>query len=205
MGKTDKGLAELIRKKTLDLLMTKEPEEISTREIAKECGVSATSLYYHYKDKESLFEAVKIDCLNHMDNFIAKRTAGPEKSGPIRDPSGGIYRKGLAAFRDWAFANPRMAVLVMGRFKANVGADRAELDKYYRSTYLAKTMLDRGVKAGQVKSSDTLLDANLCIAALWGAIEAVLLNRTDPKYWNKGIQFTNKMIDLLVSALVQGY
>jgi len=48
-----------------------------------------------------------------------------------------------------------------------------------------------------------MLDANLCIAALWGAIESVLLNRTIPQYWSKSgsVNFTDKMIDLLLESL----
>jgi AcrR family transcriptional regulator len=34
-----------IREKALELLMEKEPEELSMREIAKVCGVTATTLY----------------------------------------------------------------------------------------------------------------------------------------------------------------
>lgn len=188
-------LAALIRRKTLGLLMKNEPEEISMRKIAGECGVSATSLYYYYKDKESLFEEVKLDCLKTMDDFII------ESVKPGGDPRAAM-REALKAFRDWAFANPRISLLIMGRFKANTKADKARLEKYYQSTLLGKKILDGIVAAGKSKSRDTLLDTSLCIAALWGAIEQVLLNRTIPKYWNRGVLFTDKMIDLCCSAII---
>jgi AcrR family transcriptional regulator len=193
VAKTD--LAATIQKKTLDLLMNREPEEISMRNIARECGVSATSLYYYYKDKESLFEVVKLNCLNALDDFITKSVK------PGGDPVAAM-RVALGAFRDWAFANPRMSLLIMGRLKANTEANQAQLEKYYRSTMLGKKILDGIVAAGKSKSKDTLLGASLCIAALWGAIEQVLFNRTIPKYWNKGILFTNKMIDFCCSAIL---
>jgi AcrR family transcriptional regulator len=194
MRNSDSNLAEKIRQKTLELLMDKEPEEISMRELARECGVSATSLYYYYKDKEALFDALKKDCLKDMDHFIMKKTAK-------RDPVTAL-RTGLGAFRDWTFANPRIAILVMGRLKANITADREELKHYYHSNMFAKQILDQAVAAGLSKSRDTLLDASLCIAALWGAIESILLNRTIPRYWNNEIYFTNKMIDLCCKAVL---
>jgi len=198
MGKPETDLAPRIREKTLELLLEKEPEEISTRDIAKACGVTATSLYYYYKNKETLFTEVKLDCVEKMDKFILGQIS--KKAGKKNE-----LRTGLEAFRDWAFANPRMALLVMGRLKADTMAEPEKMKKYYQSTVIAKTILDKAVKARFSKSKDTLLDVSLCIAALWGAVESVLLKRTVPQYWSKrgGLVFTNKMIDLLLTSLAE--
>ncbi|MCL1928131.1 MAG: TetR/AcrR family transcriptional regulator [Treponema sp.] len=207
MGKPETDLAPRIREKTLELLLEKEPEEISTRDIAKACGVTATSLYYYYKDKETLFTEVKLCCVEKMDKFISgqvtKKTLKSHKSGKRLNPFDEV-RIGLTAFRDWAFTNPRIALLVMGRLKADIREDPEKMNKYYQSYFLAKVLLDKAVKAGLSDSKDTLLDVSLCIAALWGAIESVLLNRTIPQYWPKrgGLNFTNKMIDLLLTSLM---
>jgi len=207
MSKPETDLAPRIMEKTLVMLMKKEPEEISTRDIAKACGVTATSLYYYYRDRETLFTEIKLCCIEKMDQFItekiAKKTSDYHKKGKKLTTLDEI-RAGFEAFRDWAFANPRIALLVMGRLQADTQADPEKMKKYYRSTFFAKTMFDKAVKAGLLKSGDTLLDASLCIAALWGAVESVLLNRTVPKYWSKrgGIEFTGKMIDLLLSSLM---
>jgi len=207
MAKPETDLAPRIRAKTLEMLLEKEPEEITTRDIAKACGVTATSLYYYYKDRDALFTEVKLDCIEKMDTYIAEQIAkkGSKngKQGKKINPVDEV-RAGLEAFRDWAFANPRIALLVMGRLKADTQADSEKMKKYYQSTVLAKTVFDRAVQAGSSKSKDTLLDASLCITALWGAIEAVLLNRTIPQYWTKrgGLELTNKMIDLLLSSLM---
>ena len=208
MGKPETDLATRIRDKTLELLLEKEPEEISTRDIAKACGVTATSLYYYYKDREAIFTEIKLHCIGKMDEFIsgqvAKKIIKQRKSGKKPD-IGEEVRVGLEAFRDWAFASPRIALLVMGRLKADTQADPDKMKKYYQSTVFAKDLLDRMVRAGLLNSKDTLLDASLCIAALWGAIESVLQNRTIPHYWSKrgGIEFTDRMIDLLLASLVR--
>ena len=207
MGKPETDLGPRIRDTTLELLIEKEPEEISTRDIAKACGVSATSLYYYYKDKESLFTEIKLFCIKKMDKFISGKLAEKKlkllREGKNLNPPEEI-RLGLEAFRDWAFANPRISLLVMGRFRADTQSDPEKMDRYYQSTVLAKTVLDRAARAGFISGKDTMLDANLCIAALWGAIEMVLLNRIIPKYWpqGEGIEFTNRMIDLLLTGLM---
>jgi AcrR family transcriptional regulator len=208
MSKPKTDLAPQIKEKTFELLLEKEPEEISTRDIAKVCGVTATSLYYYYKDKEALFNEVKIDCITLMDEFITeyvtKKAKKFIKSGKKWD-SLEEMRAGFEAFRDWAFASPRVALLVMGRLKADTEPDSEKMKKYYKSTDFAKTVLDKAVKTGLLYSKDTMLDANLCISALWGAIESVLLNRTIPQYWSKtgSINFTNKMIDFLLESLTR--
>jgi AcrR family transcriptional regulator len=206
MGKPETDLSPRIRDKTLELLLEKEPEEISTRDIAKACGVTATSLYYYYRDKEALFTEVKLCCIEKMDKFISSQTA--RKISKYRQQGKNInpieeLRAGLEAFRDWAFANPRIALLVMGRLKADTRSDPEKMDKYYRSTLFAKTIIDRAVQAGLSGSKDAMLDASLCIAALWGAIESALLNRVIPQYWSQrgGLNFTNRMIDLLLASI----
>ena len=207
MGKPETDLALRIQKKTLELLLEKEPEEISTRDIARACGVSATSIYYYYKDKETLFTELKVFCIREMDEFIAGQISIKLSKQRRQDGIGDTIaeaRAGFEAFRDWAFANPRMAHLVMGRLKADTSKDPEKMAKYYRSTLFAKSILDRAVKEGFSSSKDTMLDASLCIAAIWGAVESVLLKRTIPKYWtrNKGLIFTNSMIEMLLAQLI---
>ena len=208
MGKPKTDLAPRIRQKTLELLMEKEPEEISTRDIAKACGATTTCIYYYYKDKETLYMEIKLYCIEEMDKFITnqveKEIKKNQKAGKKTNPLIEI-RAGLEAFRDWAFKNPRIALLVMERLKADTLADQEKMQKYYKSTISLKTLADKAVHAGFIKSKDTLLDVSLCISALWGAIESVLLNRTIPQYWTlKGkIIFTDKMIDLLLASLAR--
>ena len=208
MPKVATNLAAFIRDKTLELLLEKEPEEITTRDIAKACGVTATSLYYYYNDRESLFTEVKLCCIEKMDKVIAERivklSGKGSRTGGRPNPLGEA-RVGFEAFRDWAFDNPRIALLIMERLKPDTCDDPEKMKKYYRSTMFAKETIDKLVKTGVSDSKDTLLDACLCIAALWGAIEFVLLNRTHPQFWTRrgGLHFTDNMIDLLLTSLVR--
>lgn len=195
MRTADPELIPRIKEKTLELLMQKEPEEITMREIAQACGVSATTLYYYYRDKDALFEEVKLWRLEAMDAFIVSKTAGIEDSAAA-------IKAAFTAFRDWAFENPRISLLIMGRLKANHSGG----EEYYRSTFFGKTLLERAVRDGRARTrtGDPLLDTSLTISALWGAIETVLLNRTLPEYWDKGILFTDKMIELCCSVILKG-
>jgi AcrR family transcriptional regulator len=188
-------LEKKIKNECLKLLLKKEPEQIGMRDIALACGVSPTSIYYYYQDKDSLFEAIKLDCLAEMDRYIGDKTAGCTDSVSC-------LRQALSSFRDWAFENPRIAVMIMGRLKANLDPASAEFERYYRSSNYGKELLDRAVAEGKAVSSDTLIDSALYIAAVWGAVEAVILNRTSPEFWDKGLYFTDRMIDLCCSSML---
>jgi AcrR family transcriptional regulator len=186
-------LERRIRQAGLALLLEKEPEEIGMREIAGACGVSATTIYYYHADKDSLFDAIKLDCIAEMDEYIRSR-ADTEGTALAR------IRIGYRAFRDWCFAHPRIALLIMGRLKPN-RSPRAEIQEpYYRSNEYARRQLEKAVAEGSFSCADTRLANALHVAAVWGAIESVLLNRTDPEYWDKGVYFTDNMIDLLIPA-----
>jgi AcrR family transcriptional regulator len=214
-------LERAIRRECLDLLMVKEIELIGMRDIAARCGVSATTIYHYYADKDALLEAVKLDCLASMDEAILDRIGGT--TGAVAR-----LRIGMKAFRDWAFANPRIALLVMNRFKPNIAMNEQDFEKYYHMQNLALELLnavyaDAGKRpAGQRTGThrtgtqrmgahrtaaslgdgpDAKLESSLMIASLWGGIEAILMKRTLPGYWDKGVEFTDVLIERLLAGI----
>jgi AcrR family transcriptional regulator len=206
MAKPESDLVPRIREKTLALLFEKAPEEITMRDIAKACNVTATSIYYYYKDKDTLFTDIKLICLANMHKDIQVKTEKKITSYKIsHEGSNLLYelQAGLEAFRDWAFENPRIAILIMGRFKPDAIMTQEDLDTYYESTFFGQSFLEKAAEAGIIHSYNTMLDTSLCVSALWGAIESVLLKLTVPQYWSKqeSIDFTDKMIELLLTAL----
>ena len=70
MRKANVEIMPLIKQRTLELLMKKNPEEIGMRDIAENCGITATSIYHYYKDKDKLFQAISLDCLYKLNDRI---------------------------------------------------------------------------------------------------------------------------------------
>lgn len=192
-------LEQKIRGECLDLLMEKEPELIGMRDIASRCGVTATTIYNYYPDKDALLEAVKLDCLASIDKAIMERVG--LEGDPVKR-----LRAGMTAFRDWAFANPRVALLVMNRFKPNLDMDRDELEIYYRTQNFALESVTAAFAASGRRITKRAKDAaaiesSLMIASLWGGIEAILLKRLHPEYWDRGVEFTNILIERLMTGI----
>lgn len=190
MREPNPELAERIKGECLSLLMEKEPGDIGMRDIAGVCGVTATTIYYYYKDKECLFEQIKLDCLREMEVSVLKRLS-PEL-GALES-----IREGLRAFRDWAFKNPRMTLLVLGRFKPNLTAQGGEMRQYYRLNDLIAGLLKQARDEGRIECPDPTLWSGLIVAGFCGAVESLIQKRTDPEYWNQEILFTDGMIDML--------
>ncbi len=188
-------IEQRIRKTALDLLMDKEPEEIGMREIARSCGITPPTIYYYFADKDQLFTRVKSDCLEQMD---AKIVSGLRRG---TSPEAGM-RYGLEAFRDWAFDNPRIAVLIMGRFKPDSVEDEdVARSRYYYSMNLAVSLLEEAISAKQISCADPVLAGALCVYSLWGVIESVLSKRTFPKYWTRGKELTDASIRMCLDYL----
>ena len=60
----------MIKEKTLELLMQKNPEQIGMREIAATCRITATNIYHYYKDKNCLFQKISLDCLYELNSRL---------------------------------------------------------------------------------------------------------------------------------------
>jgi AcrR family transcriptional regulator len=194
MRTADPELERMILSKTLGLLMEHEPNEIGMRDIARACGVSATTIYHYYTDKTALFEAIKLDCLGDLKTCMEEETAAASTT----------YNKvkaSLEAFAGWCFDNPQKALLVMGRLKANTTASPEELKMYYECNELGMQFLEQAVREHSAVSADPRLDTSVAVSALWGTVEAILLNRADPAYWQSGKAYTDHFITMYLSVI----
>lgn len=77
------SIPELIEKSIIDLLQTKTIDEITVKQIAQNCGITARTFYNHFRDKNDVVSAIytkemrkHIDCpipewYCHMSSFFA--------------------------------------------------------------------------------------------------------------------------------------
>lgn len=179
-----------------DLILERGLHGVGMRDIARRCGVTATTLYYYYRDKNSLIEAVKLRCLTGMAAWIGEHIC-------LTDNSLADLKSGLVAFRDWCFLKPAEALLVMSGFMPNPDVNLPEMERYYRSVRLAVSLLERAIQTGHAVSHDPVLDSSVCIATLWGAVESVLAKRSLPEFWERGIEFTDRAIEICIGSVTR--
>ena len=189
MRNANPELVSSIKEHTLELLMEKEPSEIGMREIAKNCGVSATAIYHYYKDKDCLFQAISLDCLNEINSVIesaAEKATSPKEK----------CLAAIRAFRDWSLKNPRVASLVMEKIKSAVNLSPEETEKFYVCNRTGEKLLELCVEEGSAHSENPRLDVGILVFGLWGCLQAVISHKSEVEYWENSEPFTERFINM---------
>ncbi|MDO5773041.1 MAG: TetR/AcrR family transcriptional regulator [Spirochaetales bacterium] len=189
MRNANPELVSSIKKRTLELLMEKEPAEIGMREIAQKCGVSATAIYHYYRDKDCLFQAISLDCLNEINSVIesaAEKVTQPKEK----------CLSAIRAFRDWSLKNPRVASLVMEKIKSAVNLPPEETEKYYVCNRTGEKFLELCIEDGSARSENPRLDIGVLVFGLWGCIQSVISRKSEVEYWENSEPFTERFIKI---------
>lgn len=189
MRNANPELVSSIKKRTLELLMEKEPSEIGMREIAKNCSVSATAIYHYYKDKDCLFQAISLECLNEINKVIE---SAAEKATLPKEKCLAAIR----AFRDWSLKNPRVASLVMEKIKSAVNLSPEETEKFYVCNRTGEKLLELCVEEGSAHSENPRLDVGILVFGLWGCLQAVISRKSEVEYWENSEPFTERFINM---------
>lgn len=197
MRKPNTEIKKIIKEKSLELLMQKNPEQIGMREIAAACGITATNIYHYYKDKDRLFQEISLDCLYKLNIRLTKAT---QKEKTIKKQ----IQSAIEAYRDWCFENPRRALLVMQGIKSADDASPEVIEEYYVCNKTGERLLKEAVRQGIAKSTNPRLDVSILVSGLWGCIESVLLKKSEPDYWEKGNTYTDRFIKLWITSIFGG-
>ena len=197
MRKPNTEIKKIIKEKSLELLMQKNPEQIGMREIAAACGITATNIYHYYKDKDRLFQEISLDCLYKLNIRLTKAT---QKEKTIKKQ----IQSAIEAYRDWCFENPRRALLVMQGIKSADDASPEVIEEYYVCNRTGERLLKEAVRQGIAKSTNPRLDVSILVSGLWGCIESVLLKKSEPDYWEKGNTYTDRFIKLWINSIFEG-
>lgn len=194
MRKANVEIMPLIKHRTLELLMKKNPAEIGMRDIAENCGITATSIYHYYKDKDKLFQAISLDCLYKLNDRIKEAA----KNGNTIKKQ---IKNAIKSFRDWCFENPRLSLLVMERIKSADDATQEIIEQYYVCNRTGEDLLRKAVAQGEARSENPRLDIGILISGLWGCIESIILKKSEPEYWEDGKEFTDRFIKIWIKSI----
>lgn len=194
MRKANVEIMPLIKQRTLELLMKKNPEEIGMRDIAENCGITATSIYHYYKDKDKLFQAISLDCLYKLNDRIKEAA----KNGNTIKKQ---IKNAIKSFRDWCFENPRLSLLVMEGIKSADDATQEIIEQYYVCNRTGEDLLRKAVALGEARSENPRLDIGILISGLWGCIESIILKKSEPEYWEDGKEFTDRFIKIWIKSI----
>ena len=194
MRNPNPNLISQIKAVTLKLLMEKDPEQIGMRDIASECNITATNIYHYFKDKDRLFQAISLDCLNQLNERIKENAA---RGNSIKAQ----IKNAVIAYRDWCFENPRRCLLVMQGIKSAEDISPEQMEEFYVCNRTGEKLLKEAIKQGLAKSSNPRFDVSLLVSGLWGCIESVLLKKCEVEFWDKGNVYTDRFIRMWCNSV----
>lgn len=194
MRKANTEIMPLIKQRTLEMLMKKNPDQIGMRDIAENCGITATSIYHYYRDKDKLFQEISLDCLYELNKRI-KDAVITENSAKKQ------IKNAIKSFRDWCFENPRLSLLIMQGIKSADDAMPEIIEQYYVCNRTGEELLKKAVRLGEARSENPRLDIGILISGLWGCIEAILLKKSETEYWEDGKAFTDRFIKIWTKSI----
>lgn len=163
---------------------------IGMRELAKEVGIQAPSLYNHYKSKDDLLREICFDMAKQFfdafDKAVITEEKFPRKLKAVIKAHTGVIASNLEAsevfFNEWMFLEQPN----LGKFKKL----RFEYEMKFRD------IIDKGIKKGDFKKMNSKLIAFAIFSALNATYE---LYRSNEKLSQQ--QIAEDISDLLLKGL----
>ena len=119
-------------------------EAVSMRSIASSLGVTATSIYRHFRDKDHLLDAIVEAGFASLLTHLQRR----------RSP--GVIAV-MDSFLDFALAQPRLYALMFLRQRDRVRVFPADFAAHRSPTFdLLRDAVEREMKAGRMRRDDSL-------------------------------------------------
>lgn len=155
---------ELIQK-GLRILNKEGYEGFSLRKAAKECGVSQTAPYRHFKDKDELVEAIAVHALREFN--LSLENAAAKASGPEEQ----LKEMGIAYIHFFAENPEYLKLLFLSNLQGYMGDMCTEKDHYRKGHPFATffNAVERYIKAREDKTRS----AEELIVNCWGLVHGI--------------------------------
>lgn len=189
----EKGLKEKIIEAAHRLLLSEGYRNFSLRKVASEIGVSATSIYLHFDNKDDLVHALIDKAIERLNRRLMESTL--ENNNPIEN-----LRSLAQEYMDFALENPREYQIIY--LVSSDEMTRYPKDKFrkVRKGYdIVTSVLKRGVKAEQISQLKPRISAYTFWAQLHGVTSVVISRRLDSRIDK------NEFIEEAIEHIINGY
>ena len=174
-----------------DLVAQEGIQAATMRKIADKAGVSATTIYYYFGDRTTLFEAIKFDIIDRLVSSLDGRI---DRTAPHREQLVALLR----SFIDWYLENTNLAELLFEKLPANLEVTEEEMGRYYRAQDFSVEIMRRARDAGVVTSPDVALDAAVALGAIYGTAKLISENRLPVQYWENPQTVIERTIEMVL-------
>lgn len=175
-------------------IQNKGIEGVTVRLIAKRAGITPTTIYYYYRNKEELFDKIKFNVTRQLDDFIfagLNQTDAPEQQ--LRDL--------IEAFIKWSLANPRLLDLVFDTLPPKINLTQAEMTELYQINFKITKLLESIEKPKNALTTDVKVNATVFIGLTYGVVKLFLNKRVFPEHWEDITPLKDRMIEIILDNL----
>lgn len=186
-------LIKMIQNIVAEEIQSKGLEGVTVRLIAQRAGITATTIYYYYKNKEELFDELKFNVTREMDEYIFSRINR-------EDPPEKQLEDLIGAFVEWSIAHPKLLDLVFDTLppKTNLTQEE-EADLYQTQNKIIELMEKLSLK--NENSFNPKVDSSIYIGLAYGVVKLFLNKRVLPEHWEDITPLKEKMIDFIITNL----
>lgn len=188
------SLREDILEVSRTLLVKNGFGKMSMRKIAKRAGVSATSIYLHFQNKDELL-------LGLIESSIAKLAAALEKNLSDSDDSITKLEKMSQAFVDFALDNPQeYEIIYMVRPEEMPKFPKEKFQQIRKIYELLADIIAEGKCKGVLMVDDPLMSAYMIWAQLHGVASVIISRRLDTRIPSD--EFISQSVDHIIQGFI---
>jgi AcrR family transcriptional regulator len=188
------SLREDILEVSRNLLVKDGFGKMSMRKIAKRAGVSATSIYLHFQNKDELLLAL-------IESSIAKLASALEENLTDSDDSITKLEKMAQSFVDFALENPQeYEIIYMVRPEEMPKFPKEKFQQIRKIYELLAGIISEGKRTGSLKVDDPLMSAYMIWAQLHGVASVIISRRLDTRIPNE--EFVSQAVDHIIQGFI---
>ena len=168
--------------------------KMSMRKIAKRAGVSATSIYLHFQNKDELLLAL-------IESSITKLSAALEENLAESDDSITKLEKMAQAFVDFALENPQeYEIIYMVRPEEMPKFPKEKFQQIRKIYELLADIISEGKRAGALDVDDPLMSSYMIWAQLHGVASVIISRRLDTRIPDE--EFVSQAVDHIIQGFI---
>jgi len=188
------SLREDILEVSRNLLVKDGFGKMSMRKIANRAGVSATSIYLHFQNKDELLLAL-------IESSIAKLSSALEKNLIDSDDSITKLEKMAQSFMDFALENPQeYEIIYMVRPEEMPKFPKEKFQQIRKIYQLLADIISEGKRAGALNVDDPLMSSYMIWAQLHGVASVIISRRLDTRIPDE--EFVSQAVDHIVQGFI---
>lgn len=193
MSEKELSLRDRILDISRNYLFTEGHASLSMRKIAKEVGVTATSIYLHFENKDHLIHTLIEESADELSLAI-KETADQHTSTIDR------FEAIIRSYADFALTNPEKYQILYTVQANTIARYPKEKFRKIRKVYaILESVILKGIEEGVMELDEPKIATYSIWAQLHGVISVVLNQRLDSR-----IDRT-KFIEESIDHIVQGF